>query len=56
MRTTDINMLEDLNIRETESDWCELFDEVKGFRFWGVNRPVKCGVIAIEIVGEEGKH
>ncbi|TGO58230.1 hypothetical protein BCON_0057g00160 [Botryotinia convoluta] len=34
MRTTDINMLANLNTRETESDWVELFDEVKGFGSW----------------------
>lgn len=53
MRTMDLNMLAILNAQErAESDWIELFGEVKGFRFLGVKRPLGCRMSLIEAVWE----
>lgn len=43
MRIMEINMLTIMNAQEgAESDWVDLFSEVKNFRFLGVKRAVGC--------------
>ncbi|KAJ8069276.1 hypothetical protein OCU04_002937 [Sclerotinia nivalis] len=51
MRTMDINMLAMMNAQErAESDWVELFGEVKAFRFLAMKRPVGYRTSLIEAV------
>ncbi|TEY76086.1 hypothetical protein BOTCAL_0061g00350 [Botryotinia calthae] len=49
-------MLANLNAQETGSDCVELFNEVKGFWFLGLKRPVRSGMNPIETIREEKKY